>query len=574
MPGIQTLLSNLQIRRGTAGEVAAISLLDGEFAWDTTNDYLYIGYGDAQKLIGGVGAMSHTLDSAIHSDVTAITEAQGQVLYYNGSNWDALGPGTSGWFLKTQGAGANPVWAAAGVGNHTLDGSEHTDVAAITEATGQIIQYGGANWQSLSPGAAGTYLKSQGAGSVLVWATPAGSGDVVGPAGATDNAIVRYDGATGKLVQDSGITITDANVLTLAGNLDMSAGAYDILIPDNNAAALDILEGANSYFKLITTDGSEEVVIGKKAKIAGRLDLDGNLVVSTQSTNIEILDDSSAALKIVEGANSYLIFVTTNAGEKITLGKKLEAGAVEIEGDLFDIGGGEIDNTVIGANIAAAGSFTTVDIDGGNIDGTVLGAATPAAGNFTTVDIDGGSIDSVTIGAAIAAAGTFNAITLTGDLTFTTNALDILLKDNEAAALEIAESSNKYMTFVTTNGSEEVQTNKGMQFDLSAYFDAEFDNGNSGAADTIDWGVGNKQKSTLTANCTYTFTAPAGATNLMFRLVQGGSGSYTVTWPATVHWAGGTEPTLSTAVGAVDLIGMYWDGTNYHASAHLDSKSP
>ncbi len=36
-----------------------------------------------------------------------------------------------------------------------------------------------------------------------------GSGDVVGPASSTDNAIVRYDGTTGKLLQNSSITVTD-----------------------------------------------------------------------------------------------------------------------------------------------------------------------------------------------------------------------------------------------------------------------------------------------------------------------------------------------------------------------------
>ena len=33
--------------------------------------------------------------------------------------------------------------------------------------------------------------------------------DVVGPTGATDNAIARYDGTTGKLIQDSLDTIQD-----------------------------------------------------------------------------------------------------------------------------------------------------------------------------------------------------------------------------------------------------------------------------------------------------------------------------------------------------------------------------
>ena len=41
-------------------------------------------------------------------------------------------------------------------------------------------------------------------GVVQLMASKAGaSGDVVGPASATDNAVVRFDGTTGKLVQNS-----------------------------------------------------------------------------------------------------------------------------------------------------------------------------------------------------------------------------------------------------------------------------------------------------------------------------------------------------------------------------------
>jgi hypothetical protein len=60
-----------------------------------------------------------------------------------------------------------------------------------------------------------------------------------------------------------------------------------------------------------------------------------------------------------------------------------------------DIGGGEIDGTTIGANSAAAGTFTnltangTINIDGDgsgdNIDGVIIGANLAAAGTFTTV---------------------------------------------------------------------------------------------------------------------------------------------------------------------------------------------
>lgn len=38
-----------------------------------------------------------------------------------------------------------------------------------------------------------------------------GSGDVVGPGSSTDNAISRFDGTTGKIIQNSGTTIDDDN---------------------------------------------------------------------------------------------------------------------------------------------------------------------------------------------------------------------------------------------------------------------------------------------------------------------------------------------------------------------------
>jgi hypothetical protein len=45
-----------------------------------------------------------------------------------------------------------------------------------------------------------------------------GSGNVVGPASATDNAIARYDGITGELLQNSGITVADGASGTLSGS--------------------------------------------------------------------------------------------------------------------------------------------------------------------------------------------------------------------------------------------------------------------------------------------------------------------------------------------------------------------
>lgn len=104
---------------------------------------------------------------------------------------------------------------------------------------------------------------------------------------------------------------------------------------------------------------------------------------------------------------------------------------------------------------------------------------------------------------------------------------------------------------------------------FTAYF-TETDNGNSSTADTIDWTLSNKQKSTLTGNCTFTFTAPPGPCNLVLKLVQDGTGSRTVTWPAAVHWSGGTAPTLTTTASRVDIIAFYYDGSTYFGTYTLN----
>jgi len=50
-------------------------------------------------------------------------------------------------------------------------------------------------------------------GTNASWTTN-GSGDVVGPASATGNAIARFDGTTGKLIQNSGVTVDDNSNIT------------------------------------------------------------------------------------------------------------------------------------------------------------------------------------------------------------------------------------------------------------------------------------------------------------------------------------------------------------------------
>lgn len=94
----------------------------------------------------------------------------------------------------------------------------------------------------------------------------------------------------------------------------------------------------------------------------------------------------------------------------------------------------------------------------------------------------------------------------------------------------------------------------------------------SSTAQTIpDPSVNVINKITLTAACTLTFPTAAAGKKFRLVLIQGGSGSYTITWPSTAKWAGSTAPTLSTSVGKVDVITFIcYDGTNWMGQTVLD----
>lgn len=78
-----------------------------------------------------------------------------------------------------------------------------------------------------------------------------GSGDVVGPGSSTDNALARFDGTSGKSIQNSGVTCDNSNnlsgIATAAiasyrliahGNATLASGAATVALGSINAGAL------------------------------------------------------------------------------------------------------------------------------------------------------------------------------------------------------------------------------------------------------------------------------------------------------------------------------------------------
>ena len=57
-------------------------------------------------------------------------------------------------------------------------------------------------------------------------------------------------------------------IITHGGAVDLDAQATSVLIKDNEGASLDFNENGTSYLKLVTTNSSEKVVVGKDVTFA------------------------------------------------------------------------------------------------------------------------------------------------------------------------------------------------------------------------------------------------------------------------------------------------------------------
>jgi hypothetical protein len=98
-----------------------------------------------------------------------------------------------------------------------------------------------------------------------------------------------------------------------------------------------------------------------------------------------------------------------------------------------------------------------------------------------------------------------------------------------------------------------------------------------GGTQDIDLTLGNSVSGTVdTSTTTFTFSNPTAADELcIFTLVLTNGGSQTVNFPASVDWAGGTAPTLTTAGIDILVFATLDAGTTWHGQTFsLDSKSP
>jgi len=93
---------------------------------------------------------------------------------------------------------------------------------------------------------------------------------------------------------------------------------------------------------------------------------------------------------------------------------------------------------------------------------------------------------------------------------------------------------------------------------------AVYSNGNSGTSLALNLDNGNKQSVTITGAVTMTLSAPTHPGSFTLIITQDGTG-HTYSFSG-VKWAGGSQPTWSTAASAKDVVSLVYDGTNWYGS--------
>ena len=193
-----------------------------------------------------------------------------------------------------------------------------------------------------------------------------GSGDVTGPASATDNAVARFDATTGKLLQNSTVTISDAGAIA-AGSLTLTT---DLAIADGGTGASTASAARTALnVDVAGTDNSTNVTL------AGSLDY---LTISGQTITrnaIDLATDTTGTLAIASGGTG-----ATSASAARTALSAASSGA---NSDITSLTGLTTDLSVAQGG-TGAGTFTANGVLVGNGTGAVTATAVGTSGQVLT----------------------------------------------------------------------------------------------------------------------------------------------------------------------------------------------
>ena len=275
--------------------------------------------------ISTAGVMTIQDNSVDGTDIALGSDAIGDVMYYNGTDWARLASGTSGQYLKSNGAAA-PSWAAdnnsggtvtsvatgTGLTGGTITGSgtisfangtaasqmyvtgatpftptlqtisgdvgvstagvmtiqdnsvDGTDIAIGSDATGDVLYFNGTDWTRLAVGSNGSVLKlasgipswgADNAGSGTVTSVASGTGLTGGPITGT-GTLSLANGTAASQIYVTGATPFTPSLQTVSGDVGISTAGV-MSVQDNSVDGTDIALGSDAIGDVMYYNGTD-----------------------------------------------------------------------------------------------------------------------------------------------------------------------------------------------------------------------------------------------------------------------------------------------------------------------------
>lgn len=436
--------------------------------------------------------------------------------------------------FKKVNAGSNKITVTDDTGNNEVDiDVDESNLSIFTSTTKGVAPASG--------GGTTNYLRADG-----TWATPpggsGGSGDVVGPASATDNAIARFDTTTGKLIQDSAVTIDDSGNISTSGTVD----GRDISV---DGSKLDGIE-ANA-----TADQTAAEI-----KIAYESNANTNAYTDAEKTKLAGIETAADVTDAANVSAAGAPIISSGAGAPTSTPTKV--------GDIY------IDTTADDAYIAvgiASSADWEKSNDGGGSGGTTYYTGLRAPQLFNP---DATAVTNNTDDYTLVSSDSIGFVTLNGqvldDSEYSLSGTTLTVTpDNgfNATTDEVLVFQHNY----TASGANIALLDTAQEYTATQNFNAT--TLTDGA--TINWDASVNQVTSVTLAGNRTLAAPTnladGATYILI-IKQDATGGRTLTFNTAYKFPGGTVPTLSTAANAVDIITFVSDGANMYGVAQKDFK--
>lgn len=318
------------------------------------------------------------------------------------------------------------------------------------------------NWESVEIIYNGTEWNPIGA-----YKSPA-DGDVVGPASSTDNAIARFDGTTGKIIENTGVTITGGDVIVSP----VTTGTAPLTIASTTRVSnLNVARAGLADTITIVDSGADTTTFPMLApSVTGNLApvTDPQLTYNASTNNLATTTFTGA---LVGNADTATLAATATLATTVTVADTTDTTCNVA---LFEDATGSLGaKTDAGLTYNASTGILTATGFSGPITGTASAVnVVDAAGDTTTWPLlatnqTGGQTPATDAGLTFNA--TTNALTATTFIgALTGNADTATTATNIATATEAADTSC-FPVFVTASGTQTLpgKTNTTLTYNAS-----------------------------------------------------------------------------------------------------------